>query len=188
MSSDYIEGLVMGVYIFYAVGLASGVLRIGIRSYIMRRPGLEEILMGISMLFWTGDVLLSVVILRRGTNQMTAAERAAITPEELHNRTVGSKAIIAAWFCYITFIWGAKTCLLLFYRKLMQRVKQVRIIKLAAVLLAVTYVAVVLSMFLICRPFYKNWQVVPDPGCMSLAIIFQVVGVVLLYDSGRANC
>lgn len=165
MPDDYVEGLIRGVYIFYAVGLVAGVLRIAIRTYIMKRPGLEEIIMGISMMFWTGDVLLSIVILRRGTNQMPPEARAAITPEELHSRTLGSKAIITAWFCYITFIWGAKTCLLMFYHKLMQRVKQFRVIKLAAALLAVTYLAVILSMFLVCRPFHKNWQVVPDPGC-----------------------
>ena len=157
MSDDYIERLVGGGYIFYAVGLAAGVLQLAMRTYIMKRPALKENFMGISMMFWTRDVLLSVVILRRGTNQMTPAEHAMITPEELHSRTLGSKAIITGWFCYITFIWGAKTCLLMFYHKLMQRVKQFRVIQLAAVLLVVTYRAVILSVFLVCRLFHEDW-------------------------------
>ncbi|KAF8467848.1 hypothetical protein BDZ91DRAFT_656721 [Kalaharituber pfeilii] len=162
--SDDIEGLVRGICIFYAVGMVLGIARIGIRTYIQRRPGIEEILMGVAMIFWTGDSMLSIVILRNGTNQMTPEERASITPEEQKRREIGSKALLTAWFCYITFIWGAKTCLLLFYRRLMQRVKQIKVIKLAAILLVVTYAAVVLNMFLVCRPFKKNWQVVPDPG------------------------
>lgn len=164
------EGIIHGVYIFYAIGLCAGILRIAIRTYVAKRPGLEEIIMAISMLFWTGDVLLSVVLLRNGTNQMSPELRAKITPEEIASRTLGAKALIAAWFCYITFIWGAKTCLLMFYNKLMQRIQQIRIVKMAAVMLAVTYIATILSMFLVCRPFYKNWQVVPDPGRMYIIL------------------
>ena len=164
--SEEIEKVVRGIYIFYAVGLVIGFVRIGIRTYITKRPGIEEILMAISMVFWTGDVTLSVVTLREGTNQMPPEARASITPEEIRIREDGSKALITAWFCYLTFIWGAKTCLLLFYKRLLERIKRIYIVKIAAWVLGVSYVGTCLGIFLVCRPFRKNWQVVPDPGRM----------------------
>ena len=158
--------VIRAIRIFYAVGIAIGLLRIGIRTYINKRPGPEEIIMGFSMLFWTGDSTLSVVTLQKGTNQMSAEARASITPEEERRRKEGSQAHITAWFCYIVFIWGAKTCLLLFYKRLLQRMKQLQVIKMAGWALGISFVSACLSMFLVCRPFKKNWQVVPDPGCM----------------------
>lgn len=164
--SEEIERVIRGIHIFYAVGLFIGFLRIGIRTYINKKPGIEEILMAVSMVFWTGDVTLSSVTLRKGTNQMSPGDRASLTPEEIIQHEDGSKALITAWFCYLTFIWGAKTCLLLFYRKLLVRIERVWVIKVAGWALGVSYVGTCLGMFLVCRPFRKNWQVVPDPGCM----------------------
>ncbi|KAI5808256.1 hypothetical protein DFH27DRAFT_303159 [Peziza echinospora] len=164
-NGGYLENLIHGVLILYAVGLAAGITRIIIRTAITGRPSIEEYLMFVAMLFWTGDVVLSITLLRKGTNQLPAGtDRALLSPEEVADREIGSKALVAAWFCYITFIWGAKTCLLLFYRRLMSGILQIRAVKLAAVLLVATYISTLLSMFLICRPFRMNWQVVPDPG------------------------
>lgn len=35
-----------------------------------------------------------------------------------------------------------------------------------------TYTAVILTIFLHCRPLHKNWQVYPDPGRKDLFIIY----------------
>ena len=164
--SEQIDGVIREVFTFYGVGLAIGFTRIGIRTYIQMRPGIEEIIMAISMIFWSGDVFFGMDSLRKGTNQMTPETRASITPEEKKRHEDGSKALIIAWFGYLTFIWGAKTCMLLFYKRLFERMDRVILIKIAGWVLAVTYIGTCLGMFLVCRPFQKNWQVVPDPGCM----------------------
>lgn len=165
--SDPVAHLVRGVWIFYTIGMSIGFLRIGIRTYLTRRVGVEELIMLGSMVFWTGDSVLSVVLLKNGTNQVSDEVRATLTPAEINKLELGSKALITAWFCYITMIWGLKTCLLIFYKKLMQRVTQMRILQFAAYALGITYTVCILSMFLVCRPFRKNWQVVPDPGRKS---------------------
>lgn len=41
---------------------------------------------------------------------------------------------------------------------------QQKLVKFNAVLCASTYIAVILTIFLHCRPLEKNWQVYPDPG------------------------
>lgn len=37
-------------------------------------------------------------------------------------------------------------------------------IRIGAVLLAVTYLATILSIVLSCQPFHRLWQIYPDPG------------------------
>lgn len=37
-------------------------------------------------------------------------------------------------------------------------------IYLAMILIAITFVAVILTIYLSCRPFYRYWQINPDPG------------------------
>lgn len=40
-------------------------------------------------------------------------------------------------------------------------------VKIGYAALAVTYIAVELSILLGCRPFHHNWQINPDPGSKS---------------------
>ena len=124
----------------------------------------EEIIMAISMVFFTADSLLGSVVLRNGTNQMPPEYRASLTPDMIRTHEEGAKALSAVWFCYVAFVWGAKTCLLVFYHRMLQRMEQVRIVKIAGWILGVTFVATIIGISLVCRPFRKNWQVVPDPG------------------------
>lgn len=41
-------------------------------------------------------------------------------------------------------------------------------IRIGAVLLAVSYLATILSMLLSCQPFHRLWQIYPDPGSWCL--------------------
>lgn len=41
-------------------------------------------------------------------------------------------------------------------------------IRIGAVLLAVSYLATILSMLLSCQPFHRLWQIYPDPGSQCL--------------------
>lgn len=163
---EVIDKVIRDIWIFFGVGLAIGFVRIGIRTYMYKRPGIEEIIMAIAMAFWAVDVSFGVVTLRKGTNQMSPEARASITPEETQRRIEGSQALITAWFCYVSFIWGAKTCLLLFYKRVFAFQNQIQTVKIAGWALGATYVGNILGMFLVCRPFRHNWQVVPDPGRM----------------------
>lgn len=120
----------------------------------------------IMMIFWTGDNMLVITVLKKGTNQMPPEVRESLTSEEIIVHEEGSKALISAWFCYILFIWGAKTCLLLFYKRLLDRIGGVTILKITGWVIGITFFGACAAMFLVCQPFRKNWQVVPDPGRM----------------------
>jgi hypothetical protein len=37
-------------------------------------------------------------------------------------------------------------------------------VQIASALIGVTYIAVIFSILIGCRPMHKNWQIYPDPG------------------------
>lgn len=59
-------------------------------------------------------------------------------------------------------------------------------IKIGYVTIAVTYVATELSILLGCQPFYKNWQINPDPGSKSIS--FELEASMLIVDRLLPAC
>ncbi|KAL7939384.1 hypothetical protein V8C35DRAFT_326426 [Trichoderma chlorosporum] len=101
-------------------------------------------------------------------NNMTDEQRAALSPDdpEYHLRVLGSKIQIAGWSTYSTLLWTLKTSLLIFYIRLTDGLaSHYRIrIYIGFALLAATYIAAELNLYLSCRPFHKLWQIYPNPG------------------------
>ncbi|PYH43678.1 uncharacterized protein BP01DRAFT_424740 [Aspergillus saccharolyticus JOP 1030-1] len=100
-------------------------------------------------------------------NSMTATERASLSPqsEEYRLRVGGSKTQVLGWSLYTTLLWLLKTCMAVFYSRLTAGLYQMtQRIRIAYLLIACTYIAVILSILLGCRPLHRNWQIHPDPG------------------------
>ena len=120
-------------------------------------------------------------------NGMSPAYRASIKPDQLEYqlRVTGSKLQLVNWTTYSVLIWALKAsmcCLLLrltVWRYLSNATKDHRLIR--AMLqeginmyrrrvyaglgfIAISWVAVILTLFLSCRPLYKMWQIYPSPG------------------------
>ncbi|KAI0012720.1 hypothetical protein F4779DRAFT_566594 [Xylariaceae sp. FL0662B] len=98
---------------------------------------------------------------------MTDQQRAALDPnsEEYFNRQWGSKIQVIGWSFYAFIIWAVKFCIAVFYSRLTAGLQHLRLrIRIAYVLLAVTYLAVALTLILSCQPITKFWQINPDPG------------------------
>jgi hypothetical protein len=150
--------------ILYAIGAVAAIARIIIRWVVMRGLGREEFLMLFALLCWTADSLLIGMTVSKGTNQIPADQREHLPAEEAQERILGSKTFISAWFMYITAIWACKSAILMFYKRLTGRVIDPRIIQGACITLMITYIASILSLCLVCRPFAGNWTIYPDPG------------------------
>ncbi|KAJ5887408.1 hypothetical protein N7495_007449 [Penicillium taxi] len=100
-------------------------------------------------------------------NSMTDEERASLSPDstEYHHRVGGSKIQVTGWSLYTLLLWLLKTCMAIFYSRLTAGLINMRIrIHIAYGLIAVTYIATVLSILFGCHPMYKNWQINPNPG------------------------
>ena len=116
------------------------------------------------LLCWTGDTALITVTVNKGTNQVPSELRETLPAYEVRERQVGSKSFITAWFLYVTAIWACKAAILMFYKRLTARVMEPKINLIAAGTLGVTYMACMLSLCFVCRPFSGNWTIFPDPG------------------------
>ncbi|PHH79794.1 hypothetical protein CDD80_3787 [Ophiocordyceps camponoti-rufipedis] len=97
---------------------------------------------------------------------MTPEERASLDPasHEFRLRTMGSMFHIYGWILYITLLWILKLSWLFYYKRLGERVDHMALkVKLGIVFSAVSYLVVLFSILLGCRPFSKYWQINPDP-------------------------
>ncbi|KAI1843496.1 hypothetical protein JX265_001844 [Neoarthrinium moseri] len=98
---------------------------------------------------------------------MTDEERASLDPSsrEFYNRQWGSKIQVIGWSFYAFILWSLKVCIAVFYSRLTQGLAHLRLrVRIAYVLLGVTYATVFLSLLLSCQPMSRFWQINPDPG------------------------
>ncbi|RCI09121.1 hypothetical protein L249_5022 [Ophiocordyceps polyrhachis-furcata BCC 54312] len=98
---------------------------------------------------------------------MTPEERKALDPNssEFRLRKQGSKAHLFGWILYAVLLWTLKLSLLFYYRRLGDRVDNMKLkVNLGFAFLALTFMAVIGSIVFGCMPLSKNWQINPDPG------------------------
>ncbi|RDA92788.1 hypothetical protein CP533_0777 [Ophiocordyceps camponoti-saundersi (nom. inval.)] len=98
---------------------------------------------------------------------MTPEERKALDPNsaEFRLRVQGSKAHLFGWILYALLLWTLKLSLLFYYRRLGDRVDNMRLkVNLGFVFLALTFLAVIGSILFGCMPLSNYWQINPDPG------------------------
>ncbi|GFF39279.1 hypothetical protein IFM61606_07966 [Aspergillus udagawae] len=104
------------------------------------------------------------VVLLYGTNN---TKTAGLTEEEIRQREIGSRLVLAARIFYAIFIWIAKFTVCEFLKRVAGMIWQrsLRIfIKIIYYFLASTLIAVLIATLVECQPFDHYWQVVPDPG------------------------
>lgn len=119
----------------------------------------------LALLFWTAELTMLELIGQHGANiGLTNAQRAAMTPDQVKSLVIGSKCLLAGWVCYVTLIWCLKACMLFFYNRLTLGLMQQKLVRINAVLCALSYVAVIFTIFFHCLPIQKHWQIYPDPG------------------------
>ncbi|KAL4778183.1 hypothetical protein BJX76DRAFT_362965 [Aspergillus varians] len=119
----------------------------------------------VALIFWTAELTMLELIGQYGTNiGLSDEERASATPEQTARLVAGSKCLMAGWTCYVTLIWSLKACMLFFYNRLTLGLTQQKLVKINIVLCGCTYVAVIFTIFLHCRPISRHFQVYPDPG------------------------
>ncbi|KKY19663.1 putative mg2+ transporter zinc transport protein [Diplodia seriata] len=132
--------------------------------------------------FFTVDAIVVDRAYHYGTNvDFSVAEYEAMTSAELHSVSKGSKYELVAWFSYSALIWSMKATMLFFYRRLTFGLWQQRLVRYLTLSCALTYVGVLATITLGCRPFAANWRVHPSP---RLACTFrpQNIGVVAAFN------
>ncbi|KAH8693698.1 hypothetical protein BGW36DRAFT_301477 [Talaromyces proteolyticus] len=172
-ASDARNGTVE-LWTLYSIGVAVTILRTYARGRTvgLRNLRLDDYLIWVAIIFYTAQTALaySVGNVAHGlaNNSMTAAQRAALSPEnpEYNSRVIGSKIQIAGWTTYTALINSIKLSMLAFYVRLMEGLgRRYQIpIYIGWFLVIGSFLASIITIFAACQPFHKNWQINPDPG------------------------
>lgn len=157
--------------------LSIGLLFIGLRSYVrittVGWKGLQadDYLMWLAAILYSAETALaySVGAYWHGlaNNGLDDEERKSLSPldPEYIFRVNGSKTQVAGWSTYVTLLWVIKLAMCAFYLRLTEGLEFKKKIHAGFVLIVTTWIAVICSILFGCGlPFYKNWQIYPDPG------------------------
>ncbi|KAM5349936.1 hypothetical protein ACJ41O_006441 [Fusarium nematophilum] len=160
-------------FILLAIGLFTICVRVFVR---WRQVGpsnwqLDDYLMPLTGVIFTLETVAAYLVGAEfgglTNSYMTDEERLDLNPDsrEYFNRVWGSKIQVLGWSLYASILWALKLCVTIFYSRLTSGLADLKTrVRIAYVLLAVTYATVVLTILLSCQPFHKFWQVNPDPG------------------------
>lgn len=109
---------------------------------------------------------------------------------DIKHRVVGSKIQVAGWTTAACLLWMLKLCVTFFYLRLTVRSSRRRVdhryhanerqngleryqvrIRIAMGLVLTSFIAVIMTIYMSCRPFHHYWQIHPDPGNVCQAAI-----------------
>lgn len=100
----------------------------------------------------------------RHTSDLTHEERKNMSDEERAKWTYGSQIFLFGLTGYFFIIWTLKFNMVCFYSRVVRGLWTEKFIMPLMVLIIATFVAIVFTLALTCRPFQHLWQVWPDPG------------------------
>ncbi|KAI0015923.1 hypothetical protein F4780DRAFT_33261 [Xylariomycetidae sp. FL0641] len=158
----------------FSIGISFTMLRTFARVKYSGWKGLgaDDYLVWVAMIFYIAETTLaySVGAVAQGlaNNGMTDAERMALDPNshEFSLRVTGSQIQLAGWSNYSALLWSLKLSLLALYLRLTAGLERSYTIRIYAgfAFVITSWLSAMLVLLLSCRPFYRNWQINPNPG------------------------
>ncbi|TKX21558.1 hypothetical protein C1H76_6054 [Elsinoe australis] len=147
----------------------------------LRGLDLDDAFAGGAWTFYFITVLLFDRAFRRGTN---LDYEPSMTPSQLLSIVDGSKNEFAAWYTYASMIWSMKASMLFFYRRLTFNSVQQRMVLYIALALGTTYLAIILTISLSCRPFALSWAAPttcsPNTNLITIATLNIIMSLAIL--------
>ncbi|KAI0550982.1 hypothetical protein F4679DRAFT_594298 [Xylaria curta] len=157
--------LVLESSVWYALTVLVVAARIGARKALLGSFKKFQTDDGLMILALATDTVLMVTIniLRdKDSNLIDPANPPTLTPDEVAQRTLGSKLVLVVEQTQILTIWLVKACLLLMYSRLTFSKAQKLCVKFAAGYVALGFVVMEILYFAVwCRPFSQYWAVPP---------------------------
>ncbi|KAH1301242.1 hypothetical protein KXX11_004206 [Aspergillus fumigatus] len=171
LGPDFSKRFATETWVLYSVGILGTVLRFvaRIRRLGIRNLQVDDYLMLFAVLWYTLlCVALNQVASGGGSNLMTDEDIANLTPATHAERVKGSKWVFVSEHSFVLAIWAMKVCMLVIYFRITDGLKARKWVTYLSVYVALGFVAVELSLFLICRPLSNYWAVpTPDYQCSS---------------------
>ncbi|KAI1132504.1 hypothetical protein F5Y10DRAFT_209023 [Nemania abortiva] len=159
---------------YLAVGLVVTALRTYFRvSQVgIRKLQVDDYLVWVAAIFYIAETTAaySVGAVAHGlaNNGISDEARRSLSPDdpEYHLRVIGSKIQLIGWSTYSVLLWALKGSLLCLYLRLVSGLPRssYNLVYIGFFLIIATFLALLGTIFLECRPFHHNWQINPDPG------------------------
>ncbi|KAJ5112229.1 hypothetical protein N7532_000274 [Penicillium argentinense] len=178
-------------WVLLSLALFTIIVRIFVRWKLVgpARFQLDDYLMPLAGVFFILETVAAYLVVAEfqglTNSYMSTEERAKADPhsKEWSNRVAGSKIQIIGWSFYVVILWLVKFSLAVFYSRLTTGLQNLpNRVRLAYIILGITYIATQLSLLLSCQPFHAFWQINPDPGqlCQPTNSPVYVLVVVIL--------
>ncbi|OJI97057.1 hypothetical protein ASPVEDRAFT_78797 [Aspergillus versicolor CBS 583.65] len=184
LGAEYGRAFARETWTLYAVGMLGVVLRFTAR---IRRLGIrnlqsDDYVMVFAVIWYTIlCVALNSVASGGGSNLMTDEDIANLTPEIYEERVKGSKWVFVSEHAFVLAIWAMKACMLIIYSRITEGLPQRKWVNYLAIYVALGFVAVELSLFLICRPLSNYWAVpTPNAQCSTFQYYEIVQGCIAI--------
>lgn len=140
-------------------------LAVRVRTVGFRKLCGDDYITLLVLLCYIGDAVTVDLTYELGTNVDFTQERLlSMSEHERQNVITGSRLELLAWYSYTALIWALKACMLFFFTRLTSGLSMQTYVRYLSVGIALSYVAVFLTITCGCLPIEKNWQIMPDPG------------------------
>lgn len=162
-----LPAILLEQWIEYPIGVCVSLLRLFARVHVVgwRNLYYDDLFAFLAMCFWSSEAATIHMLNAYGTQIGLTAEKAdALTDKEVKSLRTGSKALFGAWLSYICLIWSLKTSVLFFYNRLTKGLKEQRLVRMLGWCVGVSWLAMILQVFLQCRPVQDNWKIKPYVG------------------------
>ncbi|CZT22717.1 uncharacterized protein RCC_08422 [Ramularia collo-cygni] len=177
-------------YAMAAISVVAFAARYCVRLRILPIRNLQgDDWMGIAvLLFFLYLTCCRLVVYHLGSNtDYNVTEIGKLSDCQIERLVFGSKFQISAWYAYVCFLWGLKAMVIFLFNRLPFFEYQRRLLKIFSVVVALTAVAVILTISFGCRPFHQNWGTIPYPplSCTSRTQNFYTTAIAnILTDAG----
>ncbi|KAH3915753.1 hypothetical protein HBH56_079100 [Parastagonospora nodorum] len=168
------------LWILYAVGVSFTFVRTYARIVAVgvRELHPDDYLIWVAVLIYSAQCTLghSYGTAAHGlaNNGMSDVQRGVLSRDdpEYAFRVIGSKIQVAGWTTAACLLWTLKLCVTFFYMRLTNGLERYPMrIRVAMALILSTFIVVLMTIYLSCRPFHHYWQIKPDPGNACQAAI-----------------
>ena len=123
---------------------------------------------------WTAGPVIGQVFVQaadgRHTSDLTHDQRKKMSDAEREEWTYGSQMFLFGLAGYFVILWTLKFNMLCFYSRLVRSLWTEKFVRPLMVIVVLSAVVIILTLALTCRPFYKLWQVWPDPGRKDICL------------------
>lgn len=160
-------GYLAEIWSLYTLGVVVILLRwaVRLRTVTFRGFQWDDYLAGVYLMLLTLNIAIAHITYHTGGNiDVTPAQALALSNSDRLILRYGSRLEFISWYSYPGSIWVLKFMVLFFYRRLTMGLLRRRTINFLFYFCGASWIALILTVSISCRPFHHNWQISPLPG------------------------